>query len=279
MKKIILVLLIIILMSLILYFQNNSIVITKHKIKSRKIPKEFNNIKLLHLSDLHSKVFGKNNKQIINKINKEQPDIIVITGDFIDRRNYNEEKAMLLIHGIKDIAPIYYVTGNHEGWSNKFSSLEVKLKEKGVIVLRNESISIRRRGQEIFILGVDDPSFNIIGYREKHKDYDIVKGEIEKIKKEDAFNILLCHRPELFDLYVEKDMDLVFAGHAHGGQINVPFLGGIIAPNQGFFPKYHKGVYNEKNTNMVVSRGLGNSLFPQRFFNRPEIVCVELVKK
>ncbi|MBU5483179.1 metallophosphoesterase [Clostridium sp. MSJ-11] len=279
MEKIILTLLIIILMSLTLYLQNNSIVITKHKIKSRKIPKEFNNIKILHLSDLHSKVFGKNNKQIINKINKEQPDIIVITGDFIDRRNYNEEKAMLLIHEIKDIAPIYYVTGNHEGWSNKFSSLEVKLKEKGVIVLRNESISIRRREQEIFILGVDDPSFNTIGYREKYKDYNIVKEEIEKIKKEDVFNVLLCHRPELFNLYVEKDIDLVFAGHAHGGQINIPFLGGIIAPNQGFFPKYHKGIHNAKNTNMVVSRGLGNSLFPQRLFNRPEIVCVELVKK
>ncbi|WP_315118621.1 metallophosphoesterase [uncultured Clostridium sp.] len=279
MKKIILILSIIILMSSILYFQNNSIVITRHKIKSSKIPKEFNNIKLLHLSDLHSKVFGKNNKQIINKINKEQPDIIVITGDLIDRRSYNEEKAMSLIHGIKDIAPIYYVTGNHEGWSNKFSFLEVKLKEKGVIVLRNESISIRKSEQEIFILGIDDPSFNTIGYREKYKDYDIAKEEIEKIKRENAFNILLCHRPELFDLYVEKDMDLVFTGHAHGGQINIPFLGGIIAPNQGFFPKYHKGVYNEKNTNMVVNRGLGNSLFPQRLFNRPEIVCVELVKK
>lgn len=278
MKKVLLVIAVIVLIFQ-LYSQNNSLVMTRHRVLNNKLPDSFNNFKIIHLSDLHSKTFGKDNNKIVNKIIKENPDIIVITGDLIDRRKYNEEKAMLLVEKIKDIAPIYYVTGNHEGWSGKFSSLEKKLNENGVIVLRNESIILRKGHEEISILGVDDPAFSTTGYGEDYKDNKIIEDEIEKIKKADGFNILLSHRPELFNLYREKDIDLVFSGHAHGGQISIPFIGGILSPNQGFFPKYYKGLYKESSTIMVVSRGLGNSVFPQRIFNNPEIVCVELVRR
>ncbi|GAA0724604.1 metallophosphoesterase [Clostridium malenominatum] len=278
MKKVLLVIAVIVL-TFQLYSQNNSLVMTRHRVLNNKLPDSFNNFKIIHLSDLHSKTFGKDNNKIVNKIIKENPDIIVITGDLIDRRKYNEEKAMLLVEKIKDIAPIYYVTGNHEGWSGKFSSLEKKLNENGVIVLRNESIILRKGHEEISILGVDDPAFSTTGYGEDYKGNKIIEDEIEKIKKAGSFNILLSHRPELFNLYREKDIDLVFSGHAHGGQIIIPFIGGILSPNQGFFPKYYKGLYKESSTTMVVSRGLGNSVFPQRIFNNPEIVCVELVRR
>ena len=277
MRKIIASVCILILLIIMLYFENNEIVVSKYTIENSRIPKDFNNFKIIHLSDLHSKTFGKNNGKILSRISKENPDIIIITGDLIDRRRYSEEKAMLLIEKIKHIAPVYYVTGNHEGWSGQFISLEKKLKENGVILLRNESITLKRGNEEVYILGVDDPSFATEGYGESYKDHKIIEGALEKISQKSNFNILLSHRPELFNLYKEKEIDLVFSGHAHGGQIIIPFIGGIIAPNQGFFPKYYKGIYKESNTIMVVSRGLGNSAFPQRFFNKPEIVSVQLV--
>lgn len=276
-RKLIILISIFIFMIIFLYFENNYLMVSKYEVESSRLPVSFNNFKIIHLSDLHSKTFGKDNNKIVNKIIKEDPDIIVITGDLIDRRKYNEEKAMLLVEKIKDIAPIYYVTGNHEGWSGKFSSLEKKLKEKGVTVLRNESVILKKGNEEISLLGVDDPAFSTTGYGEDYKDNKIIGDEIEKIKKADNFNILLSHRPELFNLYRENKIDLVFSGHAHGGQIIIPFIGGVIAPNQGFFPKYYKGLYKESETTMAVSRGLGNSIFPQRIFNNPEIICVELI--
>ena len=253
------------------YFENNAVVISNYTIKSDRLPKSFNKFKIVQVSDLHNKVFYKDNKPLVSKIISQKPDIIVITGDLVDRRKYNEENAISFIDKIKSIAPIYYVNGNHEGWSGKFASLEKKLKDRGVNVLRNESIDYVKGKEKIIISGVDDPSFSTSGYSE-----DIIKNEILSNDGEENFRILLSHRPELFDKYVHNNIDVAFTGHAHGGQIIVPFLGGIIAPNQGFWPEYYKGMYTENNTTMVVSRGLGNSIFPQRLFNRPEIVTVTL---
>ncbi|MBK5241440.1 metallophosphoesterase [Clostridium sp.] len=253
------------------YFENNNIVISNYNIKSDKLSKTFNNFKIVQISDLHNKVFYKDNNPLTSKIKSQNPDIIVITGDLVDRRKYNEENALAFIDKIKSIAPIYYVNGNHEGWSGKFATLEKKLKDKGVIVLRNESILFVKGKDKIEVLGVDDPSFNTSAHSE-----DIIKKELLAANDKNNFRILLSHRPEIFDFYVYNNIDIVFTGHAHGGQIIIPFLGGIVAPNQGFWPKYYKGMYTKNNTTMVVSRGLGNSIFPQRIFNRPEIVTVTL---
>jgi predicted MPP superfamily phosphohydrolase len=100
--------------------------------------------------------------------------------------------------------------------------------------------------------------------------------KLDELISEEEFTLLLSHRPEMFDTYVEKDVDLVFSGHAHGGQFRIPFVGGVFAPNQGLFPKYDSGIYSEGNTTMVVSRGIGNSAFPFRINNRPEVILVEL---
>jgi predicted MPP superfamily phosphohydrolase len=275
-KKHIILLGIIVFLVCFSYFENNNIVISKYNIKSSTLPKGFNGFKIVQISDLHNKVFYKDNNTLVKKIKSQKPDIIVITGDLVDRRKYNEENALSFIDKIKSIAPIYYVNGNHEGWSGKFESLEKKLEEEGVFVLRNESSVYEKGKEQILILGLDDPAFNTANHSEDYMNEGIIKKGLSDINDDKKFRILLSHRPELFDLYVDNNIDVAFTGHAHGGQVIIPFIGGIIAPNQGFWPKYYKGMYTKNNTTMVLSRGLGNSIIPQRIFNRPEIVSVTL---
>lgn len=275
-KKYIILASIIVLLGCFSYFQNNSIVISKYNVASNKLPKVFDNFKIVQISDLHNKVFYKDNNTLVKKIESQNPDIIVITGDLVDRRKYNEENALSFIDKISSIAPIYYVNGNHEGWSGKFESLEKELKERGVIVLRNQSLYYEKDKEKLVILGVDDPAFNTASHFKDYMNEDIIKKELTDINDDEKFRILLSHRPELFQLYVNNKIDLAFTGHAHGGQVILPLLGGIVSPNQGFWPKYYKGMYEKNDTVMVVSRGLGNSIIPQRIFNRPEIVAVTL---
>ncbi|MBU3191439.1 metallophosphoesterase [Clostridium bowmanii] len=269
---------IVVIMSLVCfsYFENNNIVISKYNINSNTLPKAFNNFKIVQISDLHNKVFYKDNNTLVAKIKSQKPDIIVITGDLVDRRYYNEEKAVGLINKIKSIAPIYYVNGNHEGLSTKFASLEKKLKERGVFVLRNKSIFYEVGNEKILISGIDDPVFSTIGQYKVLFNEDIMKRELLLVNNKKYYNILLSHRTEFFDFYVNNNIDLAFTGHSHGGQFIIPFIGGVFSPGQGFWPKYYKGMYTKDNTTMVVSRGLGNSVIPQRIFNRPEIVSVTL---
>lgn len=140
----------------------------------------------------------------------------------------------------------------------------------GVIVLHDESIVIEKDGQTIQMIGIDDPDFSYIAADK------IVSTKLETMDIKEGFTLMLSHRPELFDSYVENEIDLVLSGHAHGGQVRIPLIGGLIAPDQGLFPKYDAGVYSEGNTTMVVSRGIGNSVIPIRINNRPEIVLIEL---
>lgn len=277
-KRYIILIVVIVFIVCFSYFENNSIVISKYNIESETLPEAFNNFKIVQISDLHNKIFYKDNNTLIAKIKSQKPDIIVITGDLVDRRKYNEEIAISFIDKIKSIAPIYYVNGNHEGWAGKFASLEKKLKESGVFVLRNESVFYEKGKEKILISGIDDPVFNSSGSSKVYLTEDIMKNELLQVNNKKYFRILLSHRPEFFDLYVRNNIDVAFTGHAHGGQIIIPFLGGIFSPGQGFWPKYYKGMYTKDKTTMVLSRGLGNSIAPQRIFNRPEIVSVTLRK-
>ncbi|PEC57014.1 phosphoesterase [Bacillus cereus] len=274
-KRIILLIVTLISMSIFLYVQNNVISITKVNIKSTKIPSTFKGFKILQISDLHNKKFGDNQETLIQKVKVENPDIIVITGDLIDSKSYDAEVSMELIRELVKEYPIYFVTGNHEKWSGKYNDLEKELKKHHVTVFRNEHITIQKEEQKINLLGIDDPEF-VTGNRDKG---NVVKDEISKAKFEmqpDTFNILLSHRPEFLTEYANEKIDLVLSGHAHGGQIRLPFIGGLVAPNQGVFPTYTAGLYEIQNTSMVVSRGLGNSIISQRIFNRPELVVVQL---
>lgn len=258
------------------YFQNNSVVTSKFSIRSDKLPQNFNGYKIVQLSDLHSKSFGDDQSKLVEKVKKAKPDLIVFTGDLIDSDRYDEKPSLILMEKLVQIAPVYYVTGNHEWWSGKLNSLEDKLTSIGVKVMRNEAKEIAIEDEVIQIIGIDDPANGMESYADRAATEENIKNAIEEIEEGGNFQILLSHRPEIFSLYSEYDFDVVFSGHAHGGQFRIPFVGGIIAPDQGFFPKYTSGKYNSSNTTMIVNRGLGNSIIPLRIFNRPEIVIATL---
>ncbi|MDY4950083.1 MAG: metallophosphoesterase [Clostridium cadaveris] len=264
-----------IVVAIFCFWQNNSIVISNYTHHSRKIPPDFHGYKILHISDLHNKMFGKNQDYLIKKIKASSPDIIVITGDLIDRRRFDLDTAVCFINKAVDIAPIYYVSGNHEAWSGKYDKIKQSLKDAGVLILDDTSLELLKGENSIQLLGLSDPDFLTSNYLDGTNTKKL-ELQLKQWSNDINYKILLSHRPELFSLYIENNIDLIFSGHAHGGQIRLPFLGGLIAPDQGFFPKYTSGPYKNGNTTMFVSRGLGNSIFPFRVFNRPEIVVVTL---
>ncbi len=254
---------------------NLTVGVTHYAIGSNRIPAAFDNYKIAVISDFHNADFGKENIDIIEKVKKQKPDIIVITGDLVDSSNPDIDIAVNLVKQLLEIAPCYYVTGNHEAHLYlKYDILEEKLLEEGVIILRDEVIELTRDNEIIQLVGLDDPDFsNSASYSS-----EIILGN--KLKKMDLsadYTILLSHRPEAFEAYVSNNIDLVLSGHTHGGQFRIPFIGGVIAPDQGFFPKYDSGKFTKDYTTMIISRGIGNSIIPIRFNNRPEIVIVELV--
>lgn len=263
-----------------LYYENNAIGITKYEISSAKLPEGVSSYRIVHLTDLHSKSFGKEQSTITSKVKQLKPDLIVMTGDLVDSRRYNAETSLTLMRKMTELAPVYYVTGNHE-YGPRLITLQKALKELGVHVMRNKSEMIKLGNGEIRIAGVDDPVFNLKADGDVAKLNENMATAMKATESEnnsDTLTILLSHRPELFSVYTQHKIDLTFSGHAHGGQVRLPFLGGLVAPGQGFLPKYDGGKYVEGGTTMIVSRGLGNSIFPQRIFNRPEVVLVELTR-
>lgn len=276
---IIISLIIIVLIIIYLYFENNAIQITNIDVKDQSISSSFNNFKIVHISDLHNKEFGKNQKNIINKIKEVNPDIIVITGDIIDSYDTNVQISSDFINGVSKIAPVYYVPGNHESRIlDDYISLKTQMQTAGVHILENEFITISKGNDKINIIGMNDPSFEYLKLTGT-TDEEIVVNNLSVLTKNlNGYTILLSHRPELIDTYASFNINLVFSGHAHGGQVRIPFIGGVIAPNQGLFPKYTSGLHEVKNTKMIISRGLGNSAFPFRINNRPEIIVATLKK-
>ena len=246
----------------------SNVVVEKKNITivDERIPEEFNGYKIAHISDLHND--GKKTNQIIKMLNKTNPDLIAITGDIIDSNHTNISVALEFVEKAIEIAPCYYVTGNHESWLSNYSYLKEELQKIGVVILDNIGIKLEKSNSSIKLLGVNDPSFS----------YGNMESNLNKINDETVYTILLSHRPELFDIYVKCGIDLVLTGHAHGGQIRLPFIGGLGAPDQGLFPKYDSGLYTEGDTNMIVSRGVGNSIIPIRFNNQPQLIIVHLKK-
>lgn len=279
-KRIIIVAIIVIIMLLCgfyLNFENTSLQVTRYEITDSKIPENFNNYRIIHISDFHNTTSKKLSSELVEEIKKQEPNIIVVTGDLIDSRKTDVNVAINFLKEFKDIAPIYYVTGNHEARISEYKKLKEEMNSLGINVLENKAIEIQKNDAILNLIGINDPSFaNEIGV----EDCEIIRTEINSLNyNEDVYTILLSHRPEVFDTYVSENINLIFSGHAHGGQIRIPFVGGIVAPNQGFFPKYTSGKYVEKNTTMIVSRGIGNSIIPFRINNRPELIIVELNNK
>ena len=252
---------------------NLSIAETHFTLSDEKVPESFDGLKIAHLSDIHDRNIKNALYQPLEDV---KPDIIVITGDLIDSREPDIKQAVALVESLQEFAPVYFVTGNHEAWSGKFKSLEEGLLEAGVTILNNDWIELERDTATIKLLGVEDPSFKV-GSNLMNEEAAVVETMIRNLSDgSDTFSILLSHRPELFDVYRRNNIDLVLSGHAHGGQFRLPFIGGIIAPDQGLFPEYTAGMYKEESTRMIVSKGLGNSIIPIRFNNRAEIIFIEL---
>ncbi len=255
---------------------NTALMVNTIPVSSDRIPVEFSGYRIAQVSDLHNAEFGAENTKLLQTISESTPDIIVITGDLIDMNHTNIDTALDFAKNAVQIAPTYYVSGNHEAGLSQYDELKEGLKSVGVIVLEDEAIQLAHNGSTVTLIGLSDPNFAI-----RNDVFDETPAMVSMkinglMESENGYTILLSHRPELFETYISCGVDLVFSGHAHGGQFSLPLIGGLVAPNQGFFPKYDAGLYTEGNTNMVVSRGIGNSIIPFRFNNRPEVVLVEL---
>ena len=256
-------------------WSNTALELNTYTISSSRLPESFDGYRIAHVSDLHNAKMGEDNEKLLTMLREADPDMIAITGDLIDSRNTNVEIALQFAQEAMKIAPCYYVSGNHEARVNEYEELKTGLISAGVIILEDTQTEISIEGQTITLIGVNDPSFQtdyLFGDSET-----VMSSKLTELHTDgEVFTILLSHRPELFDNYADHDVDLVLSGHAHGGQFRLPFIGGVVAPNQGLFPEYDAGIYTDGNTNMLVSRGVGNSILPFRINNRPEVILIEL---
>ena len=254
---------------------NSALMLSKLTVKGSNIPKSFDGYRIAQISDLHNAEFGDRNEKLIEMLQKAEPDIITITGDLIDSSKTDINIALAFAEEAVQIAPTYFITGNHEAMvsAQEYADLEKVLLEAGVNVLHDKEIVLEQNEERLLLIGIDDPA-----YADRPSDVGVSMDSetINELFTTEGYRILLSHRPEYFDQYVEAEVDLVLSGHAHGGQFRLPFVGGLVAPGQGLFPAYDSGLYSENKTSMVVSRGIGNSIIPMRFNNRPEVVMIEL---
>lgn len=247
------------------YIQNNTLTVSEYTYKSEKIGKGLDGFRIVQISDLHNKSFGINHRRLIKKIAELEPDIIVLTGDLVDAYHTNLKAALTFTEEALKIAPIYYVTGNHEEWlsDDDYDELMEKLEEMGAVWLFEEKYYIEKGGSGFVLTGVDDihlPCFSQVC--------------LELLA--DELNVVLAHEPQYIEDYSDfGNVDLVLSGHAHGGQFILPYYGPFISPELEFFPEYTEGEHYVGETEMIISRGLGNSVIPIRLFNYPEIVCIE----
>lgn len=256
---------------------NTALTVNEIIITSDRLPQSFSGYRIAQVSDLHNTELGKDNAKLIEKLKECSPDIIVLTGDTVDSYHTNIDVSIAFAEKAVQIAPCYFVAGNHEARIDEYNELLYILSDVGVTVLQNEVVILEKDNETITLLGVSDPSFEadyLFG-----DEALVMNSALDELMKEaNGYTVLLSHRPELFYVYVSNKVDLVLSGHAHGGQFRLPFVGGIVAPGQGLFPKYDSGLYTENDTSMVVSRGIGNSIITFRVNNRPEIVVAELRK-
>ncbi len=265
-KKLQLIILLL-LLCLWIIWGNTAVAVTVYPIYTSELGDAFYGYRIAQVSDLHNAEFGKENQILLDLLRNMDPDIIVITGDLVDSKRTDISIAAKFLQQAGTIAPCYYVSGNHEAQlkSSEYQELNQALTLAGVTILHNKTILLSKDGHNIALTGMAEPGIPPEG-----------SESIPTPPQWDAYHILLAHHPERFTDYSQAGYDLIFSGHTHGGQIQIPVLGGIFAPGQGLFPRYDAGEFANDRTQMLVSRGLGNSLFPFRINNRPEIVLAEL---
>ncbi|MCC5419983.1 metallophosphoesterase [Clostridium perfringens] len=259
------------------YYENNGISTTNYEVDCG-IGKDIN---VVHLSDLHGKEFGKNNEKLKRLILKEKPHLVVATGDMIDSSLKNMEGVIDFLSDLSKCVKVVYISGNNEQRCKKAEYIFESLKSKGVIILRNEIITLSLNGVKVNILGMfEKPKGDLHSSIKKINGsyaYEDSRKLFKRLENLEGLKIILSHYPELFEVeYSKYDFHIMFSGHAHGGQFRIPIVKrGLIAPGQGIFPKYTEGMHGNKNK-LIISRGLGNSTKITRLFNRPEIVNVKI---
>ncbi len=237
--------------------------------------------KIVFISDLHNREYGKNNSKLVEKIKIEEPDIIAVTGDMISKTDETYDVTITLLNSLVEIAPTYYVLGNHEKQYEDLESLINDIKETKTTFLDNQTVTINLGNDKINIGGLTDyPYYSFDGPADQipHFDNDesvFLDNFIAQSKN--RFSVLLAHQPEYYMWKLKyMDIDLMLCGHTHGGLLSIPFIGGLYAPNQGFFPEYSKGYYSSDTAQMIITGGLGNSIFVPRINNQVEISIVQI---
>ena len=279
MELIIAVIILLILAALlfVIYRSNNRLDITKYAVADKNIPKPFDGFLIVQLSDFHNTRSKAVREQILSALLESEPDIIVITGDFIDYYRTDTDISLEFLRRLISVAPVYYIPGNHEARIDEYPQFCASAERLGARVLDDCLVSVVRGDSKIDIVGVKDPYF----YKEyepvPERRIDILSEKLKSLLQAgESYTVLLSHRPELAELYADSGVDLALCGHAHGGQFRLPFVGGVFSPSQGLLPKYTCGLYETKGKRMIVSRGIGNSSFPFRINNSPELVLIRL---
>ena len=267
-----------ILIAIIIWQGNSRLTVSRYSVRNAKI---HHSIRIAHLSDLHNKQFGKGNCRLAQVVSAQNPDLVVFTGDMQDRRQNYDKMTTDFLTGLAQKVPVIFVHGNQEMKGYFRNRLVKDLQKGGVTVLNNKAVNFTVSGQCISVLGLND-----FWIDRRHK-IAIQSGKrlLEQFQASGNFKLLLTHYPHFFNHYKKRyhycdyQLDLVLAGHAHGGLIRLPILKGMFAPGQGLFPRYTAGLYRQKGVNMIVSRGLGNSGWPFRIFNPPEVVTIDILPK
>lgn len=246
--------------------------VTRLELGLEGLPEGFDGFRIVQLSDLHGSRFGEGNARLIEKVRAEEPELIALTGDFLDEGKTERELPELeaLVRELAAIAPVYFVSGNHDWASGEAYTLFETLEAAGAVCLRNEYLRLERGGDSIVLAGVDDPN----GPAEMAEPDEFV-AQLRKEAPED-FVLLLAHRAYWAEKYPELDVDLILCGHTHGGVVRLPFVGGLAASNMGLFPEYDAGLFELPGYTLFISRGLGNSVPLPRFLNTPELVSITL---
>lgn len=274
-----------ILMYLYIKYNVNTLEVTKYVVENKKVPKEFDGYNIVQISDLHSKLFGENNKKLIQKIKSLNPDIVVVTGDLIDGENNNYNVALDFLKEISKLYRVYYIIGNHEQkslikkYKDEYKDYFNKLHQIDFVNLDNNKVEIVKGDSNINLYGLTVP-YSCYKYLFDNQettsiDIDFLEEKLGKVDRE-QFNILLAHTPFYFDEYEKWGADLTLCGHVHGGIVRLPLVGGLLSPDRKFFPKYDLGEYTKNKSTMIVSKGLGGSKVLIRVNCKPEIVNIKL---
>lgn len=258
-----------ILLALSLVDSKYNFELTEYKISSDKLPEELSRFRIVQISDLHGSRFGAENSRLVDAVLAQKPDLIALTGDLITTEA-DLPAVEELLRGIAGAAPTYFVCGNHEWASGCVDEIRAMMERWGVRCLSNDCEPLERGGARIIVAGAEDPN----GRADMPKPDEFIEG----LRREypDDFVLLLGHRNFWVQQYPDLPAELILSGHAHGGIVRLPFIGGLLDVQHRLGAEYENGLYASGSYVMVVSRGLGNSIIVPRLFNRPELVTIVL---